>query len=177
NVASSSGSSGGVAGKMKYTDVLGVLVHNDSTKDDSALVISGAASSGGIVGTAENVSFDHSAASVYVSSTGNSGGLAGSVSASVVSLKNAGAPLNCAPDLLNELCSETDRLKVRTDALAEAVAEKPSGDLPEISAAYMRNTVLPAMSAVRESADHLERITDRKYWPFPTYDELLFSIQ
>ncbi len=102
---------------------------------------------------------------------------AGSVSASVVSLKNAGAPLNCAPDLLNELCSETDRLKVRTDALAEAVAEKPSGDLPEISAAYMRNTVLPAMSAVRESADHLERITDRKYWPFPTYDELLFSIQ
>ena len=90
NVASSSGSSGGAAGKMKYTDVLGVLVHNDSTKDDSALVISGAASSGGIVGTAENVSFDHSAASVYVSSTGNSGGLAGSVSASNISHSYSG---------------------------------------------------------------------------------------
>ena len=101
---------------------------------------------------------------------------AGSVAASVVSLGNAGAALNCASDLLNELCNEIDRLKERTDALAGAVAERPSGEMPE-AAAYMHNTVLPAMSAVRESADHLERITDRSYWPFPTYDELLFSIQ
>ena len=102
---------------------------------------------------------------------------AGSVSSSVVSIKKAGAGLNCASELLNELCMETDRLKERTDALSRAVADRPSGDLPEESAVYMHDTVLPAMAALRESADHLERITDRSYWPFPTYDELLFSIQ
>ena len=101
----------------------------------------------------------------------------GSVSASLVSVNDAGASLNCASDLLKELCTETDHLKERTDMLADAIAARPAGDLPESAAAYMHDTVLPAMAAVRESADHLERITDRECWPFPTYDELLFSIQ
>ena len=50
-------------------------------------------------------------------------------------------------------------------------------DLPEASARYMHDRVLPAMAALRACADHLEQITDRSCWPFPTYDELLFSIQ
>ena len=33
------------------------------------------------------------------------------------------------------------------------------------------------MSEVRAHADALERVTDKSYWPFPTYDELLFSVQ
>ncbi len=41
----------------------------------------------------------------------------------------------------------------------------------------MHDSVLPAMTALRESADRLETIVDRSDWPFPTYDELLFSVR
>ena len=31
-----------------------------------------------------------------------------------------------------------------------------------------------AMDAIRASADRLEELTAKKYWPFPTYSDLLF---
>ena len=101
---------------------------------------------------------------------------AGELSASCTNLKAAGASLHCGSDLLDELCSETDNLKNRIDSLAKVIARKPDTD-PETAAVYARGEVLPAMKVLRESADHLERITDRAFWPFPTYDELLFSVQ
>jgi glutamine synthetase len=41
-------------------------------------------------------------------------------------------------------------------------------------AEYMRDTVIPAMDAVREVADRLERIVDSELWPLPRYSEILF---
>ena len=43
-------------------------------------------------------------------------------------------------------------------------------------AQYTRDTVVPAMNAVRAQADALERIVGAKHWPLPTYQELLTSI-
>ena len=77
---------------------------------------------------------------------------------------------------LSELCGEIDKLNDCIESLSDVLNHKPADDAPEKAAAYMRTKVLPAMSALRASADHLERITDRNCWPFPTYDELLFSI-
>ena len=102
---------------------------------------------------------------------------AGSLASACGSLKDAGVPLECSGTILGELCSETDRLKMATDTLSAALEKKPGGDNPLDAASYMHDTVLPAMTALRKSADHLEQITDRAVWPFPTYDELLFSIQ
>jgi glutamine synthetase len=42
-------------------------------------------------------------------------------------------------------------------------------------AAYMRDTVLPAMASVREVADRLEGIVPDDLWPLPKYAEILFS--
>jgi glutamine synthetase len=42
------------------------------------------------------------------------------------------------------------------------------------NAAYMRDTVLPAMEAVREVADRLERVVADDLWPLPKYSEMLF---
>ncbi len=48
-------------------------------------------------------------------------------------------------------------------------------DLPLIRhAEYMRDTVLPAMSRVREIADQLEKIVADDLWPLPKYSEILF---
>jgi glutamine synthetase len=41
-------------------------------------------------------------------------------------------------------------------------------------AEYMRDTVVPAMAAVREGADTLERLVADDLWPLPKYSEILF---
>ena len=41
-------------------------------------------------------------------------------------------------------------------------------------AKWMRDNVIPAMDAVREVADKLERIVADDLWPLPKYSEMLF---
>ena len=102
---------------------------------------------------------------------------AGSLSSVITNVKAAGAAIRNGSSLLEELCGEIDRLKDCTDILSDALNGKPDADAPLVSARYMHDRILPAMAALRNSADRLEQITDRSCWPFPTYDELLFSIQ
>ena len=44
------------------------------------------------------------------------------------------------------------------------------------SATYYYETVFSAMQELRAVADELETITAAKYWPFPTYGDLLFRV-
>ena len=101
----------------------------------------------------------------------------GSLASSLASVKDAGCSLVNGSVLLSDLCAEIDQLKEKVDFLSETLGSRPDTDLPEAAARYMHDLVLPAMSSLRASADRLECITDRSCWPFPTYDELLFSIQ
>ena len=39
-----------------------------------------------------------------------------------------------------------------------------------------RDEIIPAMNALRAAADEMEIRTAKKYWPFPTYGDLLFSV-
>lgn len=41
----------------------------------------------------------------------------------------------------------------------------------------IRDNVLPKMSELRALADEAETLTAEKYWPFPTYGELLFGVK
>jgi len=41
----------------------------------------------------------------------------------------------------------------------------------------IRDTVLAKMSELRLACDEAETLTDRSYWPFPTYGDLLFAIK
>jgi glutamine synthetase len=50
---------------------------------------------------------------------------------------------------------------------------QPDDDLPAW-AAFMRDTVIPAMTAVREVSDRLERLVADDLWPLPKYEEMLF---
>jgi glutamine synthetase len=38
----------------------------------------------------------------------------------------------------------------------------------------MRDTVVPAMAALRETGDTLECVVPHATWPLPTYREMLF---
>ena len=43
-------------------------------------------------------------------------------------------------------------------------------------ASYMRDHLPALMEKLRALADEAETLTAEKYWPFPTYGTLLFSI-
>ena len=74
---------------------------------------------------------------------------------------------------LSRLISETVQ---RADALEKAVSTVPEGDLPAAARQY-RDGVLPAMERLRRTVDEMETVCDAKYWPIPTYGDLLFSVK
>ena len=80
---------------------------------------------------------------------------------------------------LAELASETEELiggLVDTlRALDEANLEdnQPTGD-SQRHAEYSRDVTIPAMGAVREAADRLEKVVTDDLWPLPKYSEILF---
>ncbi len=39
-----------------------------------------------------------------------------------------------------------------------------------------RDEVIPAMEALRKDADEIESLVGEKYWPYPTYGKMLFSV-
>lgn len=61
-------------------------------------------------------------------------------------------------------------------AVANLVAQNRElgGDTVHEKALHMRDNVIPAMQAVRQEADRLERIVSHDVWPVPTYREILF---
>lgn len=69
-------------------------------------------------------------------------------------------------DLSNKLYSECRILSI---TVKEAENLKLS-----LQSHYYREEVLPRMDKVREYADKLELITDKKYWPMPVYSDILF---
>jgi glutamine synthetase len=75
------------------------------------------------------------------------------------------------------LISETEGLVgefvTAIQTLEEKNADHPAEEGLEY-ATWMRDTVIPAMDAVREVADRLERIVADDLWPLPKYSEMLF---
>ncbi len=100
----------------------------------------------------------------------------GEVATSAKAIREAGAVCESGGSLLSSLCEGVDSLNQALLALEKALGDKPISDNPELTARYMRDSVLPAMERLRAAADALEQLTDSSYWPFPTYDQLLFSV-
>lgn len=44
-------------------------------------------------------------------------------------------------------------------------------------AEYYKDVIIPRMDKIRESADKIEVMTDRNYWPYPSYADLLFGVR
>ncbi len=72
-----------------------------------------------------------------------------------------------------EISELADQLMDAGDALEAAIAAMPEGT--DEAMIYCRDVLLKDMTDARAIADQLEVKVDEKYWPFPTYSELLFS--
>ena len=79
---------------------------------------------------------------------------------------------------LGELAGETsDLIAEFTEAIKRLesanLAENQPDELEE-HAEFMRDNVVPAMAAMREYADRLEKVVADDLWPLPKYSEILF---
>lgn len=82
----------------------------------------------------------------------------------------------CETRLVMQLSALTDEMDSAVSALEDATCRlKQIRDILEASA-FVRDTLLPAMDALRHAADTAETLTAAEYWPFPAYDQLLFSV-
>ncbi len=99
-----------------------------------------------------------------------------SLADTINSMKAAGVEPEVPVKMLkqvNEYLSEMqDALEKMKDARKAAVG---ISNQKERALTYMR-TVVPAMKALRDPADKLEKIVNKKYWPFPTYADLMFEV-
>ena len=78
--------------------------------------------------------------------------------------------------LAAKLSALTDTIAEKTDALEKAVSEAGGPTDVIATSAYIKDTVLPAMEALRAVCDEAETVTAKDFWPFPTYAELLFGV-
>lgn len=76
----------------------------------------------------------------------------------------------------NKVNTLTVSLSEKIDELNAAVVKAQGiSDCAEQARAYC-SEVFVAMQSLRAVADELETIVGEEYWPFPTYDELLFNV-
>jgi glutamine synthetase len=91
---------------------------------------------------------------------------------SVKSVRDAGGSVREAKKVLDRVANLVDELRSSTDRLAKALEHHaPSA---EKHAKFMRDTVVPAMNAVRDAGDSIEVMVPHETWPMPTYREMLF---
>jgi len=76
--------------------------------------------------------------------------------------------------LLEEISGLVDEFVEAIFALEAANLNHPEIDEGIEAARYVQGEVIPAMDAVREVADKLERIVPDDVWPLPKYSEILF---
>lgn len=78
--------------------------------------------------------------------------------------------------IANKVNTLTVSLNEKIDVLNAAIVKAQGiSDIPEQAKVYC-DEVFVAMQSLRAVADELETIVGEEYWPFPTYDELLFNV-
>ena len=78
-------------------------------------------------------------------------------------------------DLISKLSESQDALYDRIQQLIRELTGIPAD--AKTAAEYCRQVIIPSMDAIRSHADRLEELTAKKYWPFPTYGDLLFGVR
>ena len=91
----------------------------------------------------------------------------------VMTKKNVGFSSAYEEKIGSKISVLSDKLMLSCEKIDNDLKKVPSDSVKAVQ--YNRNTVYKEMVKAREIADELENLTDRDYWPFPVYADLLFS--
>jgi glutamine synthetase len=101
----------------------------------------------------------------------------GEISKAYLASKQAGFTAPGQYRVLKELTDAIDIFQSAVETLRSHVREANIlHDDPLAQARAMKETVLPSMVALRNTADTLEKMVDKVYWPLPSYGEMLYHI-
>ncbi len=78
--------------------------------------------------------------------------------------------------LISSLSEKLDKFIALTDELRDEVCTASSLTDPQEEANYYQKNVIPKMNELREVGDRMEMETSQKFWPYPSYTDLLFSV-
>ncbi len=103
----------------------------------------------------------------------------GKLAKAVADKKAIGPEVDCTYDLaalkrLGELTAATSKA---ADALDGAIMESNDITACEELSNFCRDTIFATMSELRIYVDEMETITSSRYWPYPSYGEMLFSVR
>lgn len=92
-------------------------------------------------------------------------------------LVDANLPCKYESKLIKNLSTLTDRIASCIEELEMALQELHEAKDVVDEANAIRDNVLEKMNALRIACDEAELLTAKKYWPFPTYSDLLFGVK
>ena len=87
-----------------------------------------------------------------------------------------GAEASAEEETAKELLSLNAKIAAEAKRLEALLSEAQAMTETAAQASFFAEKVLPVMQRLRAAADKAESLTDEKAWPFPTYGDLLFSV-
>ncbi|MCM1136111.1 MAG: glutamine synthetase III [Clostridium sp.] len=90
---------------------------------------------------------------------------------------DAGLACKYESELVKKLSGLTDQIWAGAAELEKAVAALDEAEDIIAQSYEIRDNVLSKMGELRAACDEAETITDKSYWPFPTYGDLLFGVR
>ncbi len=101
------------------------------------------------------------------------------LSQTAIAKKTAVCTADCTYEekLISKLSSLLGVMYTRCEALEKAIFDTNEISEPQKQADAFKNEVLSRMTELRIAADEAETLTDRKFWPYPDYADLLFGVR
>lgn len=89
---------------------------------------------------------------------------------------SASIPTSVEEELVTTLSNDLVSFAEKIKALEEIVVKGNDIEDAQEKANYYHDVVFAAMNELRAVSDEMETITSSEYWPYPTYDKLLFGV-
>ena len=100
----------------------------------------------------------------------------GELAETLAKKKTVGVSASYETRVLSKLSNLEDGIDSANETLAKSEAKLTSLNDVTDKANYVRDTLIPDMAALRALVDEAEVVTAEKYWPFPSYEKLLFGV-
>ena len=78
--------------------------------------------------------------------------------------------------IVERLSKDNERMFCKAEEIEALLAEARSYADAAEQAKFFAEKIIPVMEEMRAFADDMECYTAKKYWPFPTYADILFSV-
>ena len=90
----------------------------------------------------------------------------------IIAKKQLGMSCLAETALAEQLSNAADKCYTQAEELRIALNKVPTNSAE--ASVYYHDVIVSAMEVLRKNADTLEQLTDKNYWPYPTYSDLLY---